>query len=152
MASLWYCCNCNFGPHNSSLYDACIQCGTHRCARCVNEKLSDNMSGHSHSHSHSHNSNPISAYPTAVSMHSPPTPTLKTTAMSIVVPELPGLRPLPRADCTGISSASLPGTRQHAPTYMYICCECGDGPKVFNVQPKCVVCNHAACGNCEEIK
>ncbi|CAG8909772.1 unnamed protein product [Penicillium egyptiacum] len=37
MASLWYCCGCNFGPHNSSLYDSCIQCGRTRCARCVGE-------------------------------------------------------------------------------------------------------------------
>lgn len=150
MASLWYCCGCHFGPHNSSLYDACIQCGRVRCARCVDEKISDSMS--IHSHSHSHDSNPISAYPTAVSLHSPRTPTLKTTAMSIAVPELPGLQPLRRADCTGISSTSLPGTRQNSPTYMYICCACGDGPKIYNIQPRCVSCNHIACNNCEEVK
>lgn len=35
---LWYCCQCNFGPHNSSLYDECICCGRIRCARCAEEK------------------------------------------------------------------------------------------------------------------
>ncbi|CAI7567912.1 unnamed protein product [Penicillium discolor] len=34
-------------------------------------------------------------------------------------------------------------------TYLYICCGCGDGPKVYNHQPICVPCNHQACGNCE---
>lgn len=34
----WYCCECNFGPYNSSLYDECIQCGKIRCTRCVEEK------------------------------------------------------------------------------------------------------------------
>ncbi|KAJ5360487.1 hypothetical protein N7517_009678 [Penicillium concentricum] len=146
MASLWYCCGCNFGPHNSSLYDSCIQCGAVRCARCIDEKISDNMSVHSHSHS------PISAYPAAVHMDSLHTPILKTTAMSIVVPELPGLRPLPRADCTGISSASLPGTRYNSETYMYICCACNDGPKIYNHQPQCVNCEHMACGSCTYVK
>ncbi|KAJ6185788.1 hypothetical protein N7519_007089 [Penicillium mononematosum] len=148
MASLWYCCGCNFGPHNASLYDACIQCGKPRCARCVDEKISDNMSIHSHSHS----SNPVSAYPTAVTMHTPRTPTLKTTATSIVVPELPGLLPLPRVDCTGISPASLPGTRHNMSTYMYICCACGDGPKIYNHQPQCVMCSHTACSSCNYVK
>ncbi|KAJ5198990.1 hypothetical protein N7491_000446 [Penicillium cf. griseofulvum] len=148
MASLWYCCGCNFGPHNSSLYDSCIQCGRVRCARCLDEKVSDNMSVHSHSH----NCDPTSAYPAAVHMDSPRTPTLKTTAMSIVVPELPGLRPLPRADCTDISSVSLPGTRYNSETYMYICCACNDGPKIYNHQPQCVSCSHMACGNCTYVK
>ncbi|EKV12972.1 hypothetical protein PDIG_31990 [Penicillium digitatum PHI26] len=71
--------------------------------------------------------------------------------MSIVVPELPGLRPLSRVDCTGISAASLPGTRYNA-IYMYICCSCGDGPKVYNIQPRCVVCNHTVCSKCQEVK
>ena len=42
MISLWYCCSCDFGPINSSLYDACLQCGTTRCARCVSEELGSN--------------------------------------------------------------------------------------------------------------
>ncbi|KAJ5165211.1 uncharacterized protein N7500_007041 [Penicillium coprophilum] len=148
MASLWYCCGCNFGPHNSSLYDSCIQCGAVRCARCVEEKLSDNM----HVHSNSHSSDPISAYPAAIPMGSLSSPTLRTTAMPMVVPELPGLRPLPRADCSGISPVSLPGTRYNSETYMYICCACNDGPKIYNHQPQCVSCSHMACSNCTYVK
>ncbi|CAI7626003.1 Zinc finger, RanBP2-type [Penicillium expansum] len=32
--------------------------------------------------------------------------------------------------------------------YMYICCQCGDGPKLYNMQPTCYVCSHQACSNC----
>ncbi|KAL4804114.1 hypothetical protein BDV18DRAFT_35704 [Aspergillus unguis] len=31
-------------------------------------------------------------------------------------------------------------------TEMWICCQCGDGPKVYKYQPRCVTCNHFACG------
>jgi hypothetical protein len=41
MAIFWHCCECQFGPHSSSVYDACIQCGKIRCARCVEEKVSE---------------------------------------------------------------------------------------------------------------
>ncbi|KAJ5463028.1 hypothetical protein N7475_007972 [Penicillium sp. IBT 31633x] len=148
MASLWYCCACNFGPHNSSLYDACIQCGTTRCHRCTEEKVSMSMNVHSHSHS----CDPTSAYPAAIPMSSPRTPTLRTTSMPLVVPELPGLRPLRQADYTDTSPASLSGVRQHSETYMYICCSCNDGPKIHNHQPKCVMCGHEACSNCVYVK
>ncbi|KAJ5146100.1 uncharacterized protein N7515_000664 [Penicillium bovifimosum] len=155
MTSLWYCCGCNFGPHNSSLYVSCIQCGEARCPRCIEQKedsLSININIDSHSHSHSNSCNPISAYPTAV-MNSPPsTPTLEPTASPIVVPDLPGLRTLPRVDCSGISPVSLSGTRYNSETYMYICCECNDGPKIYNHQPQCVVCNHMACAGCTYVK
>lgn len=36
--SLWYCCQCTFGPHNSHLYDSCVTCGEYRCPNCVEEK------------------------------------------------------------------------------------------------------------------
>lgn len=36
--SFWFCCECSFGPHNSKLYDACINCGEERCSFCE-EKL-----------------------------------------------------------------------------------------------------------------
>ncbi|KAJ6072316.1 hypothetical protein N7467_010401 [Penicillium canescens] len=158
MASLWYCCGCNFGPHNSSLYDACIQCGTRRCARCTDEKISLSMnmdlntSSHSHSHSHSHSCDPTSPYPAAVPMNSPRTTALVTKAMLPQVPELPRVRTLLSADYTDMSPASLAGVRLHGETYMYICCQCNDGPKIYNHQPKCINCNHTACSYCTYVK
>ncbi|CAG7916919.1 unnamed protein product [Penicillium olsonii] len=146
MGSLWYCCRCTFGPHNASLHEACIQCGTPRCSRCTEQKVSDSLT------LHSHNYEATSAYPAVVPMSSPPTPTFKPMAMGIDVPELPRLKALPRADCTDISSTSLYGTRTHGETYLYICCACNDGPKIYNHQPRCVECGHVSCDRCVHVK
>jgi hypothetical protein len=35
--------------------------------------------------------------------------------------------------------------------YLYICCQCGDGPKSVNIQPRCIGCNHEACGDCQRV-
>ncbi|KAL4929581.1 uncharacterized protein BDV17DRAFT_58225 [Aspergillus undulatus] len=35
---------------------------------------------------------------------------------------------------------------------MWVCCMCGDGPKVFKTQPFCVLCHHSACSCCPEVK
>src|SRR5438034_2665320 len=32
--------------------------------------------------------------------------------------------------------------------HLYACCGCHDGPKIFQTQPTCVMCHHAACGSC----
>ncbi|GFF34006.1 hypothetical protein IFM61606_00491 [Aspergillus udagawae] len=37
-------------------------------------------------------------------------------------------------------------------TYMYICCQCGDGPNVYNAQPRCTHCDHIACSDCKPVK
>jgi hypothetical protein len=39
--AVWYCCHCNFGPHKSTLYEACINCGQNRCAHCIDEEILD---------------------------------------------------------------------------------------------------------------
>lgn len=40
------------------------------------------------------------------------------------------------------SGVCFPGTT------FYTCCKCGDGPKVYEHQNKCVICNHEICGAC----
>ncbi|EEH21675.2 hypothetical protein PABG_03891 [Paracoccidioides brasiliensis Pb03] len=40
----------------------------------------------------------------------------------------------------------------HSSTDLYICCICGDGPKVFQNQGRCVNCDHDVCGYCARIK
>ncbi|KAL4904522.1 hypothetical protein BDW74DRAFT_154047 [Aspergillus multicolor] len=37
-------------------------------------------------------------------------------------------------------------------TDMYVCCNCGDGPKVYSHNPVCVQCHHHACSACAHIK
>ncbi|KAL2852149.1 hypothetical protein BJX68DRAFT_59805 [Aspergillus pseudodeflectus] len=45
-------------------------------------------------------------------------------------------------------------TRGHnySSSEMYICCRCGDGPKVWAHQPTCVMCNHTSCDDCTRVK
>jgi hypothetical protein len=34
-------------------------------------------------------------------------------------------------------------------TWLYICCQCNDGPKVGNIQAACVNCGHIPCSDCQ---
>ncbi|RAL06067.1 uncharacterized protein BO80DRAFT_420377 [Aspergillus ibericus CBS 121593] len=33
--------------------------------------------------------------------------------------------------------------------YLYYCCQCGDGPKLWENQPWCILCRHRACSGCK---
>ncbi|PYI08090.1 hypothetical protein BO78DRAFT_417109 [Aspergillus sclerotiicarbonarius CBS 121057] len=35
---------------------------------------------------------------------------------------------------------------------LYFCCQCGDGPKLYQNQPQCRVCHHIACSSCKPAK
>ncbi|KAE8352803.1 hypothetical protein BDV28DRAFT_120302 [Aspergillus coremiiformis] len=37
-------------------------------------------------------------------------------------------------------------------SYLYICCKCKDGPKLFTLQPQCVMCSHTVCTHCHYVK
>ncbi|KAJ5182783.1 hypothetical protein N7492_000399 [Penicillium capsulatum] len=148
MASLWYCCGCKFGPHNSALYDACINCGAHRCDECVDEKVANRLS----SHAHSDCNHTVSPYPSAVAVSSSSISLSTRTMPPSAVTDLPQIRPLSRhrPGAPGLSFEA--GTHVYGATYMYICCRCDDGPKVYNVQPQCVICHHEACSSCTYVK
>lgn len=36
---IWYCCQCNFGPHYKSLYKSCISCTAMQCSSCQEEVI-----------------------------------------------------------------------------------------------------------------
>ncbi|KAJ5134182.1 hypothetical protein N7448_000796 [Penicillium atrosanguineum] len=146
MASLWYCCDCSFGPHNAALYDSCVNCQRRRCVECVEEKAADGLNTHNHAHCHE-----SSPYPSVASFN-PVRPMSHKTMPAIPTPDLPGVRPLYRAAPALLATSLGATTNYYTETYMYICCNCNDGPKVFNVQPVCVVCNHVACDSCTNVK
>lgn len=149
MASLWYCCECNFGPHNSALYEACIGCGERRCGTCVEEKVYDALRTHSHAHNHCHETSP---YPSAVAIDTAHTLSLNTKSMPIALPGLAGIRPLSRLRPAPAASPFAGPAHMYSQAYIYICCKCGDGPKLWDNQPSCVSCEHVACGNCTYVK
>ncbi|KAL4788674.1 hypothetical protein BJX76DRAFT_315386 [Aspergillus varians] len=35
---------------------------------------------------------------------------------------------------------------------MWICCQCGDGPKLLPNQSQCVECHHSVCSSCSSAK
>lgn len=152
MSSLWYCCGCNFGPHNSALYDACINCGTMRCHMCVHEKVANRLSSHAHSHSHSDGGHTTSPYPSAVTVSASPVSLGPRTMHPSGVADLPQIRPLSRQSPAAPALTFGGGLQVYSQTYMYVCCKCQDGPKVYNVQPQCVICHHEACSACIYVK
>lgn len=150
MPSLWYCCECSFGPHNAALYVSCISCNARRCGSCREEKVQDSL----HTHSSSHSCHETSPYPTAINLNTTHMPSLDTQPMlpaGIDLPQIRSLRPGLAVPPPYIALAGLQATT-YSQTYMYICCNCNDGPKVYNVQPKCIECNHVACSNCVSVK
>lgn len=146
MATNWYCCECNFGPHNSDLYVACINCSKRRCSRCLVEKAVDSLTTHNHAHCHE-----TSPYPSVASIDTV-RPLSFMKMPTIPTPDLPGIRPLYRPGPAALVTPLGTTTSYYTQTFMYICCQCNDGPKVYNVQPVCVECNHAACSSCAHVK
>ncbi|PLN75476.1 hypothetical protein BDW42DRAFT_37698 [Aspergillus taichungensis] len=37
-------------------------------------------------------------------------------------------------------------------TYLYICCQCNDGPKSYRLHPVCGLCDHTVCSYCIPVK
>lgn len=144
MSCSWYCCDCQFGPHSFDLHNACLECGTMRCDDCSMETTSfDSSTIHSCS-------NEVPAYPSI------PSQSCHGTSLN-------QLRTMPSA--TGLSTTFSPGlslsrdagspvhgVKVYGATYMYFCCQCGDGPKVYNHQPQCVMCDHVVCSCCKPAK
>ncbi|EPS34830.1 hypothetical protein PDE_09794 [Penicillium oxalicum 114-2] len=152
MASMWYCCGCNFGPLDAELHDSCTNCDQTLCSRCPREESSNTYPSH-----HAGPRQEMSAYPGALSMSNTvsrkcSTPPLTRVVAGTGLGELHNIRSLsqriPDTSCQFFQGVAQCSTQ----TYMYICCKCGDGPKVYNHQPKCVICNHAACGSCQNVK
>ncbi|KAJ5461691.1 uncharacterized protein N7458_003243 [Penicillium daleae] len=150
MATLWYCCGCNFGPFDSDLYDSCINCGQRACSECPREKV--NISNYNHPHS-AHGCHESSPYPSVVAFNTAHTVALDTKTMSATgLGDLHTIRSLSRRMPLNMASPFPGAVNFYSQTYMYICCKCGDGPKVYNNQPRCVSCDHEACSRCEEVK
>ncbi|KAK6831885.1 hypothetical protein RU639_002752 [Aspergillus parasiticus] len=60
----------------------------------------------------------------------------------------------PSMSYVNVPDSSLHGLSGHVRTngYLYICCNCQDGPKLYNIQPRCVMCQHVVCSDCQHVK
>ncbi|KAE8156544.1 hypothetical protein BDV40DRAFT_280868 [Aspergillus tamarii] len=60
----------------------------------------------------------------------------------------------PSMSYVNVPDSSLHGLSGHVRTngYLYICCQCQDGPKLYTNQPQCVMCSHVVCSGCRPVK
>lgn len=156
MTTLWFCCGCNFGPFNADLYDSCINCGKLACPSCTHEKVSmtdTNYNSHNHNHS-AHGCHDPSPYPSAVGINTAHSLSLGTKTLSPTgLGDLHNIRSLSQRMPAAMASPFPAGAAQcYTETAMYVCCQCGDGPKVYDHQPRCIICQHEACGDCQHVK
>lgn len=124
-ATHWVCCRCGFGPMIIDSCSSCLNC-QHPGAKspcCVQTSLSLH--------------NPTSIIPSTSSYRRPSINdfTEPHTLPSVVMP---------------IFNYN-PSLRQRG-TSLYLCCGCGDGPKVYEHHCRCIVCQHDACDACTYIK
>ncbi|EFW16276.1 hypothetical protein CPSG_07326 [Coccidioides posadasii str. Silveira] len=122
-ATHWVCCRCKFGPMSIENYPACINC-QHRGAKspCCHHECLRD-------HDSYHYAAEMSSYAAQRE------PEFDNPAV-ISIPQMSHDRRYFRA----------------APTYLYVCCGCGDGPKVYQLEPRCVNCSHDACPYCRYVK
>lgn len=151
MPEIWYCCRCSYGPHIKSLYDYCVSCGELRCSYCPIEKAYDNASP-----------NVLDALPyphTTMPSKRITKPdnfgkmTAKAPCVAASSYQLCQLTPNVQNVCrsrAAIASSLLHGNTQHV--YLWVCHVCGDGPKVWDNEQRCVNCDHNACSECQMLK
>ncbi|PYI19496.1 hypothetical protein BO86DRAFT_208706 [Aspergillus japonicus CBS 114.51] len=153
MPGFWTCCTCLHGLHQIDLHTECLQCGHQRCPSCPVDNRDADMSLHS--------CHEMSPYPSApahsVCAHSLDAPRHRH------VPSMMDCRnPIPqpltvfgdvRRPCLqDVAGQRLPEDRAQTRGNLYFCCQCGDGPKLYQNQPRCVMCQHVACSNCTPVK
>ncbi|OJJ48354.1 hypothetical protein ASPZODRAFT_14495 [Penicilliopsis zonata CBS 506.65] len=150
--TFWYCCHCDYGPHELR-YDHCVDCHRKRCGNCRVQKTQTGTDNH-----HSHDA--VSPCPSAVldMGHSHFEHGLKdSTSSPKAVPD-DVFRPSARGPLVNdLAQANFmelvaPSAHVCSTTYLYFCCECGDGPKVYDHQQRCVICDHVACEYCKPFK
>ncbi|EEQ89047.1 hypothetical protein RJZ56_004708 [Blastomyces dermatitidis] len=133
-ATHWICGNCNFGPMMISNYPSCISCSHQPCSCCTYDTV-DGSTLRTESLSSSGNLRTLD--------HMPSTDCHLNTYTNPSLP-LPG--------ATREMLEDLQASIINRATDLYICCSCGDGPKVYQNQGRCVNCDHDVCGYCTHIK
>ncbi|PYH98498.1 hypothetical protein BO71DRAFT_395278 [Aspergillus ellipticus CBS 707.79] len=147
MSGLWYCCDCSHGPHQVGLQRACAQCGEERCPDCPLDTQDSATSVHT--------CHEMSPYPSA------PAPQGREPSLNTVanMPSITGYAQSLRQPSLshrhvhiqhGMPGKDSRGIVGHAS--LYYCCQCGDGPKIYEHQPRCVLCQHVVCSGCKPAK
>lgn len=164
--TVWYCCSCGFGPCNDSLDYFCPSCQERRCYNCKTSRIS-NRYGYGLPREVETNPYPKASTstgfnPNAYNVNAPSLPFnisqqhLEGTSLTLTPTQRPptclatGHRHL--ADGPSISAILQHGGLTKKSPSSYYCCQCHDGPKLYDVQPVCINCDHQACSSCTPAK
>ncbi|PYH84732.1 hypothetical protein BO82DRAFT_389762 [Aspergillus uvarum CBS 121591] len=137
MPGFWTCCTCLHGLHQIDIHTECLQCGHQRCPSCPVDNRDADMSLHS--------CHEMSPYPS--------TPAHSACAHSLDAPRhrhVPSMmdcrNPIPqplsvfgdvrRPFLQDLAGQRLPEDRAQTRGNLYFCCQCGDGPKLYQNQPR----------------
>ncbi|RAL08599.1 uncharacterized protein BO97DRAFT_408273 [Aspergillus homomorphus CBS 101889] len=150
MPGFWTCCTCLHGLHQIDLHTECLQCGESRCPNCPVDSRDMEMSLYT--------CHEMSPYPSTPA-HSVCAHSLDSLAMvpSRLNCRAPSPQPMSvfsdvRRPLHELAGQALPADRTQTRGNLYFCCQCGDGPKLYQNQPRCVMCQHVACANCTPVK
>lgn len=142
--------SCGINPIKAAAHNSCTACNNHRCKSCRNAEVPEINDSTTCSVVSQYPAVPVLEYSgrSLPSTHLNAFPSI-TEYSSFKMCRIIVRQPQQQA----VLSITAPGgIKPYNATYMYICCQCGDGPKVFNHQPRCIRCNHDACSKCKEVK
>lgn len=137
--AVWFCCQCLFGPNNVSIDLHCPSCGETRCYMCNCDYgyPKDNLT--------------MSQYPATKNAMNTDYPDTdpdhcstdtrychKSHSQSDIHDTSPTNKCAYGDDYDGYGPK----------TYYYYCCQCNNGPKIWNHEIICIDCHHEACAYC----
>lgn len=161
---VWYCCSCGFGPCNESIDYFCPNCQARRCHNCTASKISNRynygLTGEAESNPYPKAFTPAGFNTKACNINPPSQPFslpqqhLERAPLALMPTQSP-----PTCLATGHQhSANGPsigdifqhgGLSKKSPSSYYYCCQCHDGPKLYDLQPVCINCDHRICRSCK---
>lgn len=149
--SVWYCCKCNLGPWNVMLDDYCPSCSAVRCCDCLMESVDMHTAFQTLSHrqqspmsiGNPHACNKLASCETLRNRSD----SLERASISSMTPIARPLLREPHAMDT-YNIFNYGGLLRQMPSNYYYCCQCNDGPKMYENQPMCVSCCHTICHDC----
>jgi hypothetical protein len=160
--TVWYCCSCGFGPCNESIDYFCPNCQERRCNGCKTSRISNRYNYRLPGEAE------INPYPeafaavsftantynitTSLRPFTPPHQHLERASLALTPTQVPPtcLRTAHQhsTDSPSIGEIFQHGGLKNSHPNAYYCCNCNDGPKLYDNQPRCVSCSHVCCSYC----
>jgi hypothetical protein len=161
--TVWFCCNCGFGPCNVSIDYFCPSCQEKRCYNCKTSKISNRynyaLPGEAEANPFPEVSTAARFNPNTYNISPSPRPftlphqQLEVASLALAPTQIPPIclhaGHQHSTDGPSIGEIFQHGGLINSCPVKYYCCNCGDGPKLYANQPVCVSCHHHVCSYCE---